>query len=37
MEVATERLASEPVRERLVDLWPSLDKAVGGALHQRAN
>ena len=36
MEVATERSAPESVRQRLADLWLSLDKAVGGALHQRA-
>ncbi|MFE1395365.1 DISARM system SNF2-like helicase DrmD [Nocardiopsis alba] len=37
MNVATERLAPESIRERLAELWSSLDKAVGGALHQRAN
>ena len=37
MAVATDRLAPEPVRERLAEMWPSLDKAVGGALQQRAN
>lgn len=36
MAAASERLAPEPVRERLVQMWPDLDKAVGGALQQRA-
>ena len=36
MAVATERLAPESVRERLAQMWPDLDKAVGGALQQRA-
>lgn len=36
MALATERSAPESVRERLAQMWPDLDRAVGGALQQRA-